>query len=204
VSDDLLNRAGHAAWRAGMLDLTVGKGGTIPPPSKLPFDIGMLETFVWQFKGKLPSSDPIELVLAPSLPPVFAPATPPDAIEVGLGQLMLEIWDVPPSGTRTLVLRIAVHVRAKTQIDVANSHVVLRMSGSPSVEASVVDSPLVNDLDPLGVSNFVQFAVPPILETIVNEWSGLPLPISATLQPQKTDVGSDPADSNILAIEGDY
>jgi hypothetical protein len=203
ANGDLMNRAGYAAWKAGLVEFTVDSSpqSIVQLPSWLPLDMGLLQTFIPELQGKAPGSDQISLKISPQLPPVFAAQPAPATIQAQVGDLQLQIWD---STTNTLVLALSLHVKLGASMTIkANATFDAAVAGTPFIDCSLASSPLAPNVNTTGIDNLVGYIVPPVLNIVGGMWSGFPLPIYPGLIPTNVSMYQDGPQGTFVTASGD-
>lgn len=197
VDDDLLDRAGWAAWRAGALALRID--GQSAPRLGLPAWLGRLDArFVAAFAPEavagLDPATPLALELAPHAPPVFVPSRGGE-LEVGLGDLLVKV----ASGARP-VLEVNVQARVRCAVTLDDQgHLSVLLAGPPSFLVDVGGS--LTALHRSGLEGLLEVALPQALEALVRKVADVPLPLPAGLRPANVRVGATPGGA--LTITGD-
>jgi hypothetical protein len=206
ANEDLMNRAGHAAWKAGVLDLAIDQTAAtnLGMPAYIPLDAGLLQMFFPQLAGKMPWSDPIAIKVSPKLPPVVRAHPKPAVLQTAMGDLHVEFWDVAPGKTPALILSLAVHAKLGAQATLANNTLSVGVPSTPVIDASLVESPMAPDLNPMGVVAFIQFVGPPLVQIVGNHLHGFPVPVPAGLTPVNVDIDADGAQKTFLTVSGDF
>jgi hypothetical protein len=206
VNEDLLNRAGFAAWQSGLLDIRID-AHTLPTyhiPASLPLDTSFLTTFLPELQGNLPDKDPIALVIVPRLPPVFTVQPAPRVLEVGVGDLELDLYDTADEQNPALIVSLVVTARVDASVDLASdNHLHVSIVGSPRLESALLSSPLAPQIDHVGVSNLVDFSLPPLLEVLANRWPGIALPVQGSVVPANVSAAADGPEQTFVTVSGD-
>jgi hypothetical protein len=205
VNEDLLNRVGYEAWRSGIMEITVDAqtAPTLGLPAGITLDASFLETWIPELVGKLPASDPLAIVVSPKLPPIFRAKPAPDALEAGLGEVELSVYDVAQGG-KQLIVSIAIHGRFQAQASLGPTNVITVSVGTaPTFDVSVLSSPIVPDIDRNGIDNFIQFTVPPMVQILANTWSGFPVPVYPGVTPSNVQMNADGAQKSFITVSGD-
>ncbi len=204
LNQDLMNRMGHAMWRSGIMELEVSNGpaSVVALPAFLKLDGAFVQAWIPELRGKFSPNDPIMIVLSPKLPPIFAPQSKPDTVEVGLGEFDLSVYNVATAG-KQLIISIATHLKVRATAKVANNVVSLTVNPNVFCDSSLVTCPLIPTLDANGVSNFIQFTIPPLLQIFSNTWSGFQLPVYPGLSPKNVDIDADGAQKSFTTVKGD-
>jgi hypothetical protein len=205
VNQDVMNRFAFAAWQSGILEIKVNNQptSTIPIPAGVALDGTFLQTWIPQLKGLFPGTDPVEIDISPKLPPIFVVEPAPETLEADLGELELSVYDIAPGQPQVLIVTIAVHAKVTTSASVTSGVVTLGLNPTVQIDASLVASPLSPNLDANAVSNFIEFSVPPLLQSAANTWSGYALPVYPGLSPQNVLIGADGAQQTFLTAQGD-
>lgn len=205
LNDDFLNRIGHAAWRGGLMKLTIDDAFLRAQPSMpswLSLDAYMLQIFFPSLRGQLNPLDPIEIEIGSLTPPVFKTQPAPGLLAVGLGELTFSVYVAPIGGVRQLVLEASVQMEANLAPELNQGKVRLRVAGQPLVRTDVSQMPLAR-FDPLGVENFVDFIMPPVLQLFAAIWSGYPLPTHPALNLRGVDFKRVGPALDFVSVEGD-
>lgn len=206
LNDDLLNRVGYSAWKAGLLDLeldstTAKKLGL--PASLQQLDAGFLKVFLPNLPFR--SSDPIKVELSPATPPVFKPVASPDVLQVGLGDLALTISVAPPGKPKVVLLRVGLQVTTSWNVGV-QAGTLLRVT--PGKAPPVIRTDIKSSLIPLSliaVENLIDQIAPPALGLLTRVWSGvaIPLPALPKVRLSKVDLRRDVLRKDFLTLSGD-
>lgn len=202
INQDLLNRAGYEVWQSGLTRIVIdgSPNSIVKLPSWIPLDMGLLQTFMTELQGKANPADSIAFVVAPQLPAVFAPAAAPDNVMASIGELQLQIWDTT---TNQLVLAIAIQTKVSANATVnAQNTFDLAVSQAPFLDVSLASSPMAPDLNITGVTNFVGFVVPPVVQILGNVWQGFPLPVYPGLNLNNVSIFQDGTAGNYLTVSG--
>lgn len=192
VDDDLLNRLGHAAWRAGALHLTAGPADA--PRLGLPawaarIDAGFLAGILPEAVAGLDPRTPLELEVTPLAPPVFRPRDG-GALELGLGDLVVRVHAAPPGQPRRLVVQASVQALLACAADVDDAgRLTLRLADRPTLRVDVFDAPLPA-LRQAGVEALLELYLPQALEVLVARASGWPLPLPSVVGPARVTLGA--------------
>ncbi|MCO5171650.1 MAG: hypothetical protein M9894_35555 [Planctomycetes bacterium] len=192
LDDDLLNRLGHAAWRAGALHLTVTPADA--PRLGLPawttrLDAGFLAGLLPEAVAGLPPATPLVLEVAPLAPPIFRPRAD-GALEVGLGDLVVRVHAAPGGQPRRLVVQASVQALVACAADVdEEGRLTLRLAGRPDLRADVFDGPLPA-LRQAGLEALLELALPQALEALVRRASGWALPLPGALRGARVTLGA--------------
>lgn len=204
-NQDLMNRMGHAMWKSGLMELELSNGptSTFPVPAYFKLDGAFIQTWIPELRGKFSASDPILMVLSPKLPPIFQAKAKPDTIEAGIGEFDLTIYNNAAGAGKQVIITIAMHLKLNAGAKLANNTVTLAVNPNVFIDASLVSCPLAPNLDGNGVSNFIQFTIPPILQIAANTWSGFALPVYPGLSPKNVDIDADGAQKTFVTVKGD-
>jgi hypothetical protein len=205
INQDLMNRAGHAIWKSGLAHLTIDSSpqSIVQIPSFIPLDMGLLQLFIPELAGKAPPGDSISFVVTPKLPPIFQVQAGPDALQAGMGELALEVYDTQ-GAQPTLVLALALQVKVSAAATVnAQNTFDIQLGPNPFVDCSLSASPLAPSVNTIGLDNFVGFVVPPVLQLVGNMWSGFPLPVYQGIQAKNITIYQDGAQGSFLTAKGD-
>lgn len=205
INDDFLNRIGHAAWRGGLMNLKIDDAFLRAQPSMpswLSLDAYMLQIFFPSLAGQVNPLDPIEIEIGTLTPPVFQAKPAPGLLDAGLGELTFSVYVAPVGGVRQLVLQTSIQI----QVDVAPvlnaGKIQLRIAGQPLIRTDVTQMPM-SRFDPLGVENFVDFIIPPVLQIFARVWSGYALPTHPALNLTGVDFLQDGPGLDFLTVQGD-
>lgn len=205
INDDFLNRIGHAAWRGGLMNLKIDDAFLRAQPSMpswLSLDAYLLQIFFPSLRGQLNPLDPIEIEISSLTPPVFKTQPAPGLLDLGLGELTFSVYVAPVGGVRQLVLEASIQLEANLAPELNQGKVRLRVAGQPLVRTDVSKMPLAR-FDPLGVENFVDFIIPPVLQLFAAVWSGYPLPTHPALNLRGVDFLRSGPGQDFVSVEGD-
>jgi hypothetical protein len=206
INEDLMNRAGHAVWQSGLMNITIdgSANSLVQLPSWLPLDMGLLQLFLPELQGKAPAGDPIALSIVPLLPPIFQVQSGADLLQVGIGDLELDILDVANPAQPQLVLAIALQAKVAANATVNAAHTFdVQIGATPTIDASLAASPMAPTINLTGLDNLVGFLVPPVLQLVGNTWSGFPIPIHPGLTPVNVQIVQDGAQGTFVTAKGD-
>ena len=78
----------------------------------------------------------------------------------------------------------------------------MRIAGQPLIRTDVTQMPMAR-FDPLGVENFIDFIIPPVLQVFARVWSGYPLPTHPALNLTGVDFLQDGPGLDFLTVQGD-
>lgn len=205
INDDFLNRIGHAAWRGGLMNLKIDDAFLRAQPSMpswLSLDAYMLQIFFPSLRGQVNPLDPIEIEIGTLTPPVFQAKPAPGLLDTGLGELTFSVYVAPVGGTRQLVLQTSIQIQVDVAPVLSAGKIQLRIAGQPLIRTDVTQMPMAR-FDPLGVENFVDFIIPPVLQIFARVWSGYPLPTHPALNLTGVDFLQDGPGLDFLTVQGD-
>lgn len=184
LNDDLLNRAAHAAWRGGLMNLSISPTNVtaLGLPAAIPLDAFTLVAFFPQLAPFARPGDPLELEVSAGTPAILRTRAGGQAgtLEAGLGDLTISIYIAPAGQPRRLVLKAGTQARIGVQPSVTNNRVQLAVVGQPTLVTDVFETPLV-PLDQLAVETFLDTVLPPVVQLLPRLWSGFPLPVHPQL-----------------------
>jgi hypothetical protein len=205
LNDDMLNRIGHTAWRAGLMGLHIDQTAAqqLGLPSWLPLDVFMLQVFFPQLVGHVNPLDPLELDISSATPALFRTLPAGQGLlEAGIGDLTVSIYAAPAGRPRQLLLRAGTQVRVGVQPNMANNVVTLSVVGRPTIRTDVFETPVV-PLDEVAVENFLDFVLPPVVQVLPRVWQGFPLPVYPGLNPSNLQAVPDGPQGDFVTVRGD-
>ncbi|MBL4849812.1 MAG: hypothetical protein JKY65_30155 [Planctomycetes bacterium] len=205
INDDFLNRIGHAAWRGGLMNLKIDDAflqAQPGMPSWLSLDAYLLQIFFPSLVGQVNPLDPIEIEIGTLTPPVFKTKPAPGLLDTGLGELTFSVYVAPTGGVRQLVLEASIQIQVDVAPALSQGKLQLRIAGRPLVRTDVSKMPLAR-FDPLGIENFVDFIIPPVLQVFAMVWSGYPLPTHPALNLTGVDFLQDGPALDFVTVRGD-
>jgi hypothetical protein len=203
INEDLLNRAGYAAWKSGVANLRIDGTPSSPfhMPSGYPLNMGLLETFLPELQGVGSPSDGLAIAVTPLLPPVFRAMPAPNVLEANLGELQLDFIDTVTNAT---VLTLAAHARVGASVTLgAQSTFEIHLSDRPEIEVSLVSS-AAKTLNAIGIDNVGSLFLPTIVQMAGNQWSGFPLPLYPGLTPVQTSIYWDGPQETFVTCAGNF
>jgi hypothetical protein len=204
ANDDLLNRIGHAAWRGGLLNMKIDQAFLAQQslPAWLHLDAFLLQIFFPQLQGLLNPTDPLEIEIGSLTPPIFQTKPAPGLIGAAIGDLTISIYVAPAGAPRQLVLQASLQVALDVNPQVTNGRLMVSMNGRPTFKTDVHQTPIA-PLNQIAVENLIDFVFPPVIQILVGNWSGFPLPTHPAIQPSNVDVLRDGPNLDFLTIRGD-
>ncbi|RAL22203.1 hypothetical protein DL240_10130 [Lujinxingia litoralis] len=152
-----LDRALHGVWRSGLFHQVIG--GDSLDAVALPFELtvdGLAGLLDQRIRDLAEPGTPVGLGLRPLLPPVagLSPATEANntAINVGMGDFLIDIYLLHADRERELVLTVALFLDVNVALDVDTEE--LRFDLDVQAEGDLADSPVL-DLEPKRVVNLI-------------------------------------------------
>jgi hypothetical protein len=191
LNDDLLNRVAFAAWRGGLMNVSINQASasSLGLPAALPLDAFTLVAFFPQLAAFARPGDPLEIEVSAGAPAILKPLAGGQAgtLEAGLGDVTISIYIAPAGQPRSLVLKAGTQVRLGVQPSVTNNRVQFAVVGQPTLLTDVFETPLV-PLDQLAVETFMDTVLPPVVQLLPRLWSGFPLPVHPGLTPTNLQI----------------
>lgn len=145
VHQDAVNRALHAAWRAGALDQVLDQAAMAGLSSGLPalLTTTALMDAVPELRGKLGPGLALSLTVEGGLPPVFTASDRGNApLTLSIGDLRLRLEQVDASGGRTSVIELVCAARAPARVFERSGRVMVEPAGAPELFLDVVGEQL--------------------------------------------------------------
>lgn len=205
INDDMLNRAGHAAWRGGLMNLTIdqARAQQLGLPAWFPLDAFLLQVFFPQLVGQINPLDPLEVEVSSATPVMFRTRPQgPALMDASVGDLTVAVYVAPAGQPRRLVLKAGTQVSVAAQPSVVNNTLRVAVVGAPTIKTDVFETPIVA-LDEVAVENFVDFILPPVIQLLPNAFNGFPLPVYPGLTPSGIQATTDGPQGDFVTVKGD-
>lgn len=145
VHQDAINRALHAAWRAGALDQVIDQTSTGQVSAALPslLTTTALMAAVPDLRDKLKPDLPLSLTVQGNLPPVLTATASSEApLAVSIGDLHLLLEQVDPAGGRILVLEAVCAAKVGARVFERGGKVMAEPAGQPELHLDVIGAQL--------------------------------------------------------------
>lgn len=168
LSDNWVNQLLHAVWQAGVLEFQLSSA-----------DLGLDLSSVGDF---LPLSY-IDIETLPLLPPVVSPGPSGGLLELGLGDMLINVYG-DPGGVPGLMMQLAVTLDAEAEVTIdANNMIGFGLPGTPNVAIEFVTSewPGVDGEIAEDLMDAVVGLITPMLTDALSGIGGIPIPEFAGL-----------------------
>lgn len=205
VNDDMINRASHAAWQAGLLNYSIDTNNVpVQLPSFINLDAGMLTLFFPALSGKIDTNDAVMVRITSQAAPVFL--TKPGQnhrFELNAPELQLDVLTKPATGAPKLVfsMNLQASVDADVSID-ANNSLSFQLGSKPLIIADVHAEPIA-DLNDIALETFVNFVLPPVLQLSSNFiGKGIQIPMIQGFQISNLGLGLAGNNQDFLKLFG--
>ena len=162
MADNFVNQLLHAVWQAGVIDFSMDS-------SALGLDLASLQDF-------LPLTT-IEFETLPLLPPVVGPSANGDLLELGLGDMMVNVYG-DPGGQYGLMMQLAVTLTADASLTIDANNLIQFGVQNPVVVMSYVTSdwPDLNGEVAEDLMDAVVDLLVPVLTDTLGGIGGIPIP----------------------------
>lgn len=174
VHQDVLNRALHAAWQAGALDLrlTAAQLSLLAPGTTATLDAAELVRRDPRLASVLPAGSSLELSLSPELPPTTLLTSRGELLlRVGALDVLVDVVDATGQTTSLGTLRCAVEVPSGIDGHGATS----RLVGAPPQSELHVELPGTST-NALDLRRLAEATAPALRDAILGALSGIVLP----------------------------
>ncbi|MEE2828828.1 MAG: hypothetical protein VX498_06550 [Myxococcota bacterium] len=188
LSDKFTNQLLHAVWQAGVIDFSMDA-------AELGLDLGQVTEI-------LPLTE-ISVQTLPLLPPVVGPSPSSGLLELGLGDMLVNVYG-DPGGNTGLMMQLAVSLWADAELSIDGDGLIQFGLGDPVVVMDYVTSDwaelngeVVEDL----MDSIVDLLVPEITGAL-DEIGGIPMPELGGLGLSSPAVYREPVPVNYITAEG--
>lgn len=183
VNQDAMNRALHAAWRAGALKMDLDQAAMDQLLAGVPtmLNTTALMTAVPQLAGVLVPGLPIEIKVEAKMPPVVrVPSQGQAQLELSIGELAVKLDVIHPSAGAITLVDAVYAVRAPASLVEQNGRVKLQPMGQGEIHVDLAGQaamlPGVEGMLENMTRQLSQQAAAPALQAALAQIQGIPLP----------------------------
>jgi hypothetical protein len=203
LDDDALNRALYMAWAGGVIDLDLDESFLSRYNVSLPLrlEVSAIRRFLPELAGALPDATPVMIRVRPDLPPVVRITGTPDLLELGVGELGIELLVDRGLGWERLVKTVC-QARVGLGLDFSTNGLRVSSVATPELTTSVVDEPLL-ELDDRHIEVLLGLVVQGVMPHFLNSVPVVAIPQFNQLTSLNVSIAPDPQAREHIVIEGD-
>lgn len=201
--DDGFNRALHAMWSGGHLDVDIDEAFLQQNNLTLPIrlEAGNLRRFLPEIGGIIPDSAPVRLRIVTGLPPIIRMTGHPDLAVLEGGEVALEVHVDRGAGYEKL-LKAIVHVQLGGNVALGSQGLQISSLGSPRFQFDLVDEPLV-ELDDRRLEVLLSVMLTPTIPHVLNSLKVVGIPHLNQLATFNVDIHPGGTQREHLVVAGD-